>query len=59
MDKAEAKINVEMTRLKAYYPFRIVWGAINPLTLETATGANATRKQVNAYMRKGWSGYIL
>lgn len=59
MKEAEAKINAEMTRLKAYYPFRVVWGTINPETLETVTGASATRKQVNAYMRGGWIGYIL
>lgn len=59
MEEAEARINAAMTRLKAYYPFRVVWGAINPETLEVMTGANATRRQVKAYMRKGWNGYIL
>lgn len=59
MEEAEAKLRDELVRIKAYYPFRIVWGAINPETLETVTDASATRKQVNAYMRKGWNGYAL
>lgn len=58
-EDAELRITGAMRRLKAYYPFRIVWGAINPETFEIQTGANATRRQVNDYVRKGWRGFTL
>lgn len=42
--------------LKACYPFRIVWGAVNvqtePHTFEMH--ATATRRKLNSYLRKGW-----
>ena len=60
MTYEEAKINMglEMNRLKDYFPFRIVWGAILPDgTYEV--GANATKHRVNNLMRKGYSGFII
>jgi len=59
MDEALAKMEAELKRLKAYFPFRIVWGALNPETLEFVTGANATKRQLNDYVRKGWNGYVV
>lgn len=44
----------ELTRLKAYFPFRIVWGAISE-NGEFVSGASHTRRQLNSYVRKpGW-----
>ena len=57
MNDALVKMEAELKRLKAYFPFRIVWGAINPDTLEYVTGASATKRQLNGYLRKGWNGY--
>jgi hypothetical protein len=44
-----------LKRLKAYFPFRIVWGAVNAHTGEFVSGANCTRRQAMNYARKeGW-----
>lgn len=59
MNEAISKMQSDMNRLKAYFPYRIVWGAINAETLEFVTGANATKRKVNDYIRKGWSGYAI
>ena len=53
------KMQTEMKRLKAYFPFRIVWGAINQVTQEFVVGANCTKRQVNDMIRKGWAGYVI
>lgn len=46
----------ELRRLKSYFPFRIVWGAVNvntePHTFEC--GASHTRRELNKRMRSGW-----
>lgn len=44
----------EMARLKQYFPFRIVWGAIDPRTGEFRCSANPKRRQANDLIRKGW-----
>lgn len=59
MNQAISKMQQEMNRLKAYFPYRIVWGALNAETLEFVTGANVTKRQVNDYIRKGWNGYAI
>lgn len=59
MNEVLEKMQAEMKRLKGYFPFRIVWGAVNPQTLEYETGASPTKRQVNAYVRKGWNGYTI
>ena len=59
MNEAISKMQAEMNRLKAYFPYRIVWGALNAETLEFVTGANVTKRQVNDYVRKGWNGYAI
>jgi hypothetical protein len=43
----------EIGRLKAYFPYRVVWAAVNAETGEFHCGANATRKQLNIFMRRG------
>lgn len=44
----------EMRRLKSYFPYRIVYGAINPTSNEFVSGAVVTMRQPNDYARKGW-----
>jgi hypothetical protein len=46
--------NMELTRLKQYFPYRVVWGAIHPDTNEWFASANTTKRQMNAYVKKGW-----
>ena len=48
----------ELARLKAYMPFRIVWGAVNPDTKEFVCAASFTKRQANDYARKGWQVFI-
>jgi hypothetical protein len=55
----ETLMESNMKRLKTYFPFRKVWGAISPDGREQVTGANATMKQANSYARKGWTVYVL
>lgn len=57
MDEALAAMKAECARLKAYSPYRIVWGAVQPDTLEVITGANPTKRQANDMARKGWHVY--
>ena len=59
MNETISKMQSDMNRLKAYFPYRIVWGAINSETLEFVTGANVTKRQVNDYIRKGWNCYAI
>lgn len=40
-------------RLKAYFPYRICWGAVNN-NGEFVTGADHTKQKLNSYLRKGW-----
>lgn len=53
------KMQNEMNRLKQYFPYRIVWGAVNPETLEYVTGATPTKRQANDYARKGHHVYTM
>jgi hypothetical protein len=46
-----------MARLKAYFPFRIVWCAHKDG--EWITGANPTRREPNKHGREGWDVFIL
>lgn len=59
MNELMKKAEQEMIRLKGYFPYRVVWAAINEETGEVITGASATRRHVNAYMRRGWTGFTL
>ena len=47
--------NAELSRLKAYFPYRVVWGAIHPETHEWVASANTSKRQMNSYVRKGWT----
>lgn len=62
MDTATPKLTpeqtAELTRLKQYFPFRIVWGAISP-TGEWRCSANPTKRQANDLARKGWTVYFV
>ena len=47
--------NAELSRLKAHFPYRVVWGAIHPETHEWVASANTSKRQMNSYVRKGWT----
>lgn len=45
----------ELRRLKAYFPYRIVWGSINPQDESFEAHADLNRHRINACCRKvGW-----
>lgn len=44
----------ELARLKGYFPFRVVWGAINPSTGEWRCAAAGSKCQPNKLARDGW-----
>jgi hypothetical protein len=46
--------SMELARLKQYFPYRIVWGAIHPSTGEWFASANTTKRQMNGYVKNGW-----
>jgi len=45
----------ELTRLKQYFPYRIVYGALDPNTNAFQSGAVTTKRIPNALARKGWT----
>lgn len=53
-DSIPLALRQDMQRLKAYFPYRIVYGAISP-TGETVASAVATMHKPNALARKGWA----
>ena len=53
-DSIPLALRQDMRRLKAYFPYRIVYGAISP-TGETVAAAVATMHKPNALARKGWA----
>lgn len=46
-----AEQEAELRRLKAYFPYRIVWGAISD-SGKFVMGASHTRQTLNSYLRK-------
>lgn len=48
-----AEQQAELARLKAWFPFRIVYGAISPDGV-WESAAVTTMRQPNALARKGW-----
>lgn len=48
----------EMQRLKAYFPYRIVYGAIGPKG-EWQCGAVVNKREPNRLSREGWTVYLL
>lgn len=51
---SEAQL-AELARLKAWYPYRIVYGALHPETGEWRCGAVTTMHAPNKLARAGWS----
>lgn len=50
----------EMQRVKAWKPYRIVWCAIHPETLEyTGAFASTTKHGINSHLRKGYRVYTV
>ena len=49
----------ELKRIKSYFPYRRVYGAIHPQTKEFVTIAKSTAHTANSYARKGWSVFEL
>lgn len=43
----------ELCRLRSYFPFRIVWGEIDPVSGKFASHADHTRRRWNAAIRAG------
>lgn len=41
----------ELRRMKAYFPWRIVWGGIDGRSHEFSTHADTTRRHLNAFLR--------
>lgn len=50
----EAQV-AELMRLKAYFPYRIVYGALHPATGEWRCNAVVTMREPNKLARAGWS----
>lgn len=44
----------QLRDLKRHFPFRIVWGCINPQDQSFEAHASYTRAKLNARLRKGW-----
>lgn len=44
----------DCARLKAHFPYRIVYAAFNPATGEWITNAVTTKARPHALARKGW-----
>jgi len=49
----EAQIT-ELRRLRSYFPYRIIYGALNPATGEWLASAVATMRIPNKLAREGW-----
>lgn len=54
----EAQIQ-EMNRLKLSFPFRVVYGAFNPVTQEWFASAVASTRIPNKLAREGWQVFTL
>lgn len=60
IETAEARASIftveqeaELRRLKAYFPYRIVWGEIIPATQQFTARASHTRRALMASLRAG------
>lgn len=58
MDELIKQAQAEMSRLRDYFPYRIIWAAIKEETKEVITGASSTKRMPNAYARKGYTVYV-
>jgi len=43
----------QMQRLKAYFPYRIVWGMFDKITGEFSCSANSDKRRMNQAIRAG------
>lgn len=57
--KIMESLNNDMLRLKAYFPYRIIWACYNPKTGEHYAAATKTKHQLNSNLRKGFNCYVL
>lgn len=55
---SEAQIQ-ELQNLKNSFPFRIIYGAFNPVTKEWIAGAVTTMRIPNKLAREGWQVFTL
>ena len=49
----------EMKRLKSYFPFRIVYGAVNHATGEFICAAVSDKRKINQLLRKGFTVWTM
>lgn len=49
----------EMQRMKAAFPFRIAYGALDPATGEFVASAVPTKRIPNKLAREGWTVWLL
>lgn len=55
----KAAIAEDLRRVKGYFPFRIVWGYLDPETRCPVVGANVTKRQMNDAIRAGREVFTL
>jgi len=58
-DEVIESLNKDMLRLKAYFPYRIVWACWCPVTGEHYATATTTKHKLNNLLKKGWHCYAL
>jgi len=49
----------QIQRAKAYFPYRIAYGALNPATGEFVASAVETKRIPNKLAREGWNVWVL
>lgn len=55
-----AQLVADVRRLKAYFPYRICWGAFKPdAPADTLSGADHTRRNLNTALRNGYAAFTL
>jgi hypothetical protein len=58
MELSQSTMN-DMKRLKMYFPYRVVYGAVNPATGEQVSGARKTKAAAKNLAKKGWSVWTI
>ncbi len=49
----------ELLRLRQYFPFRLVWGSLDPFGGRWTAHATTDKREMNAMIRKGWTVVLL
>ncbi len=49
----------ELLRLRQYFPFRLVWGSLDPFGGRWAAHATMDKREMKALVRKGWTVVLL